>query len=182
MDERGFTLIEVLASVAIVSAAVVSGAQLLTATGSAVTAARLQTSAVALAAARMEELRSLAFGSDPAGTPLIDTSTNLSTDPPATGGPGLAPSPPGALEHNMSGYVDFLDAGGRWLSAGPNAPPRAAFVRRWSVDRPADGWPDSLVLQVVVRAIVEDVSVNRTRVIGGRAEARLITLVTRVVP
>jgi prepilin-type N-terminal cleavage/methylation domain-containing protein len=182
MDDRGFTLIEVLASLAIVSAAVISGAQLLTATGTTVHAARLQTCAVALATARMEELRSLAYTLDPAGAPLTDGSTNLSTDPPATGGPGLTPSPPGALEQNTSGYVDFLDAGGRWLSAGPSVPARAAFVRRWSIDQPADGSPDSLVLQVIVRPIVEDTSVNRARIIGGRGEARLITLVTRVVP
>jgi hypothetical protein len=89
-------------------------------------------------------------------------------------------SPPGALDENTPGFVDFLDDRGRWVSAGPAAPPAAVFVRRWSIEPPADGSPDSLVLQVLVRPVVEDVPAAGRRPVIGRSEGRLLTLRTRV--
>jgi prepilin-type N-terminal cleavage/methylation domain-containing protein len=179
MNARGFTLVEVLTALVLLSAALLSTAQLLVTTGAVVHAARLSTSTATLAAARMEELRSLTWGFDSAGNPVTDTSTNLALERPGSSGAGLTPSPSGALDQNISGYADFLDAAGRWVSAGPSIPPRAVFVRRWAIEPPADGSPDSLVLRVLVRAVVDDGRDGRS-VTGGVRESRLTTLRTRV--
>ena len=182
MRERGFTLVEVLTALGILCAAALSVAQLIAVITRATHVARLQTSTVALSAARMEELRSLEWGYDSAGNPVSDRSTNLASEPLQSNGTGLAFSPPGALDQNTSGFVDFLDRGGGWLSAGPAPPPGAAYVRRWSIEAPADGASDTLVIQVLTRPIAEDVTTSPRRPAVGRGEARLLSLLTRVAP
>ncbi len=182
MRENGFTLVEVLAALGVLCAAALATAQLIVVTSGAVHAARLQTSTVALSAARMEELRSLAWGYDSAGNPVSDRSTNLASEPLRSDGAGLALSPPGALDQNTHGFVDFLDYGGRWISAGPAPPPGAAYVRRWSIEAPSDGSSDTLVIQVLTRPIAEDATTAARRPSVGRAEARLLSLLTRVAP
>ena len=169
--EHGFTLLEVLTAIALLSVALLSTAQLLGATATAVHAARLSTTAATLAAARMEELRSLTWGFDVSGAPVSDVTTNLATGQPSLTGGGLTPSPPGTLDQNTAGYVDFLDANGTWVSAGPAVPPNAIFVRRWAIETPADGSSDSLVLRVVVRPVAFH---------SARGESRLLTLRTRL--
>ena len=167
-------------SLALLAAAALSVAQLMVLTTRSVQAARLQTAAITLAASRMEELRSLAWGFDAAGNSVTDVTTSLASERPGTDGTGLAPSPPGALDENTPGFVDFLDGSGRWISAGPGAPPTAKFVRRWAIERPADGSPDTVVIQVLVRPIVEDAAAGGRRPAAGRVEGRLLTLRTRV--
>ena len=174
MLDRGFTLIEVLIALGILVVAALSSAQLIVISCGAIHVARLQTSTVALSTSRMEQLRSLAWGFDSNGLPVADSSTNLSAEPVRSDGTGLALSPPGSLQQNTSGFVDFLDSSGRWISAGPAPPPAAAYVRRWSIEPPPDGSPDTLVIQVVTRPIAASSL--------GRAEARLITVLTRVAP
>ena len=180
MRNRGFTLLEVLIALSLLSVAALSVAQLMVITTSALHVARLQTSTMALAASRMEELRSLAWNIDSTGNPVTDNSTNLSHEPLLSNGPGLGLSPPGSIDQNTPGFVDFLDANGRWISAGPAPPAGAAFVRRWSIETPADSSPDTLVLQVLTRPVAEDASPSTTRPSTGRGEARLISLITRV--
>lgn len=182
MRERGFTLVEVLTALGVLCAAALSVAQLIAVTSGAVHIARLQTSTVALSTARMEDLRSLEWGYDSAGNPVSDRSTNLAPEPPRSDGTGLAFSPPGALDQNTPGFVDFLDTGGRWLSDGPAPPPGAAYVRRWSIEAPLDGASDTLVIQVLTRPLAADVATSGRRPSVGRAEARLLTLLTRVAP
>jgi hypothetical protein len=128
----------------------------------------------------MEELRSLMWGFDSDGIAVTDRTTDLASQRPGPGGSGLSPSPPGALEQNTPGFVDFVDASGRWVSSGPAVPPAAAFVRRWAIETPADGSPDSLVIQVLVRPIVEDAGSAGRRPAVSRGEARLLILRTRV--
>jgi prepilin-type N-terminal cleavage/methylation domain-containing protein len=180
MHDRGFTLIEVFAALALLAASALSVAQLIVSTTRSVQAARLQTATIALAASRLEELRSLEWGFDAAGNTVTDSRTNLASELPTSGGSGLTLSPAGALDDNTPGFVDFLDGAGGWVSAGPAAPAAAVFVRRWSIEAPADGSPDSLVIQVLVRLIVEDVPHAGRRPLVGRAEGRLLTLRTRV--
>lgn len=182
MHDRGFTLVEVLTALGVLSAAALSLAQLIVVTSGAVHLARLQTSTVTLSAARMEELRSLTWSFDSTGSPVSDLSTHLASEPPRSNGTGLRLSPAAALEQNTAGFVDFLDGGGRWISAGPAAPPGAAYVRRWSIEAPADGAVDTLVIQVLTRPIVEDAALFSRRPSVGRAEARFLTLLTRVAP
>ena len=180
MRDRGFTLVEVLVTLSLVVGATLSLAQLTVLTVRDLRIARLQTSTAALATSRLEELRSLEWSFDATGAPVEDLSTNLASESPASGGSGLAPSPARALEENTAGYVDFLDAHGRWVSSGPDVPGDAAFVRRWAVERPADGSADSLVIQVVVRPVTEDVPRFGRRPAFARGETRLLSVRTRV--
>ena len=122
MQHRGFTLIEVLIALGILAVAALSSAQLIVISCGAIQVARLQTSTVALSTSRMEELRSLTWGFDSNGLPVADSSTNLSVEPVRSDGTGLALSPPGSLQQNTAGFVDFLDRGGHWISAGSRTP------------------------------------------------------------
>ena len=180
MRDPGFTLVETIVALGVLAAAALSIAPLIAATGRAVHAARWQTTTVALAVSRMQELRSLMWAYDAAGNPVEDRSTNLASESPSSAGTGLSPSPPNALDENTAGYVDFLDAAGRWISPGPAIPSRAVFVRRWAIDVPPDGSADSLVIQVLVRRVVDDTRVAGRRLPATGAETRLLTLRTRV--
>ncbi|HYN08119.1 MAG TPA: prepilin-type N-terminal cleavage/methylation domain-containing protein [Vicinamibacterales bacterium] len=179
--DTGFTLIEVLVALVVLS---------LTASGIAVLfvmsirdsrAARDQTTAMVMAVERMEQLWALTWGIDAAtGVPLSDVTTELGRSPPDGSGNGLVPSPPGSLETNTPGYVDYLDGRGRWMGTGATPPAGATYIRRWHIEPlPAD--PDTLVLRVLVTTVVRDASPlaagqRRTR----RAdEALLVTVKTR---
>jgi prepilin-type N-terminal cleavage/methylation domain-containing protein len=152
--DRGFTLVEVLVAVSVAVIAIAGIAQLPLIAAAATRSARMQSTATALAAQKLEQLRALTWTFDAADQPVSDTTTDLSANPPAAWGSGLGPSPPGTLDRDVAGYVDYLDATGRWAGAGSSAPPRATYARRWSVaPLPGDasaGTNDSLVLQVLV--------------------------------
>ena len=147
--DRGFTLIEVLAALAILTTSVLGLVQVFTSTRRATTLARRMTVTSTLAAQKLDQLRSLAWTYDAAGVPVGDTQTDTTTAPELpSGGRGLAASPSGSLHANTHGYCDFLDAQGRSLGGGTTPPPEAAYVRRWSI-QPLPGDPtDSLVVQV----------------------------------
>ena len=121
LDADGVTLVEVLIAVAILTTIALGVAQLIAMATAAMSRARLHTTAVILAAAKMDELRSLAWTlradrsavcrrcRDPIATPTLSRPDH----PP--GGRGLQPSPAGTLATNTPPYVDFLDASGRWV-------------------------------------------------------------------
>lgn len=146
---HGFTLIEVLVALAILTIAVLGLVQVLTSTARATALARRITVTSALAAQKLEQLRSLAWTVDVAGLPIGDTQTDTTATPErSSGGRGLAASPSDALNANTTGYCDFLDAEGRSLGGGTAPPVAAAYVRRWLIaPLPADP-ANSLVLQV----------------------------------
>lgn len=144
---RGFTLVEVLLAITLLSLAALGGVQLVAVSIQSTAAARTQTLSVVLASVRLEELRSLTFEFDDQGLPSTDLQTDLSTLPPAAGGPGLAPG--GSLTTSVSGYVDYLDHRGGRIGNGTVVPPGAAFVRRWSVAASVVA-PGVLVLEVAV--------------------------------
>lgn len=175
MQARGFTLVEVLVAMGVLSAGALAAVSLLAAATRAMFVARAQGVSVLAASARLDELRSLRFEFDAGGQRITDQSTRLSVDPPAPGGGGLTPG--GAtLDTNVPGFVDYLDATGAWVGEGPSPPARAAFVRRWAIDAP--GGPDLLVLQVLVRPLAEGAS----GAAAGMGGARLVTLRARVQP
>jgi hypothetical protein len=85
-------------------------------------------------------------------------------------GVGLSPSPVGALDQDIVGYVDFLDGNGAVL-ADPRGVP--AFTRRWSIAPVASNPANTLLLQV---RVVRGNSSGSRRLPG---EARVATVRTR---
>lgn len=122
--DDGFSLVEVIAAALVLATAAAGVVGLCVTAVRQTNAARIQTSATLLALDKLEGLRER---------------------------PGLNASPAGALENNLPGYVDYLDAYGR--SAGPSAgqpPSSAVYIRRWSVQPLPDDPAESSILQVLV--------------------------------
>ena len=157
----GFTLVEVLIAVAIFIAIALGVAQLIVIATRAMRAAREQTSTSILAAAKMDELRALAwtYESPVPGLPAAprsDRMTDVSHPDHGEDGVGLEASPAGALGSNMPPWVDYLDDAGRWVGHDTDPPADAVFIRRWSV-RPLQADPErTLVLQVLVTTVRDD--------------------------
>ena len=159
-SSRGFSLAEVLVAMGILTAVSLGVAQLFAMSAKANFSAKGDTSATTLAEQKMEQLRGLTWGFDDEaqGLPVSDTTTNLSVDPAGTNGQGLNPSPAMSLQQNTPGYVDFLDAMGRYVGTGTTPPDGTAYVRRWAI-RPLPTNPNNtLVLQVLVSPLGNDVN------------------------
>lgn len=178
MLPRGFTLVEVLIALAVLCVAGLGGVQLLVLSFEISATARLSTATAMLAAARLEQLRTLAFEYDANGSRLTDTTTDLTLDPPGSAGRGLTGSIGDSLDNNIPGFVDYLDAQGRWVGNGASPPPGAVFFRRWSVE-PSAPAADLVVLQVRVRPIAS-APVNSGSVRRARGESRFVTVLARV--
>jgi Tfp pilus assembly protein PilV len=177
--EGGFSLIEASIAVSVLAVGVAGLAQLALLTGRSSIVSQRATVAQQAARERMEQLRSLAWSSD-GPVPVTDWSSNLTTTPPSSAGAGLGPATDAVLRTNTAGYCDFIDAAGRWLSAGPTVPRGAAWVRRWSI-RTMDTLPDTLLLQVVVVAAPGSASGSDGQLSAARAAngAWLATMHTR---
>ena len=174
----GFTLIEVLIAIGILVMAAVSLAQLLILTTKAMRAGREQTSASILAAAKMDQLRSLTWTTD-----ASDLSTNVSHPALGADGSGLSASPADVLTRNLPPNVDYLDEGGSWVGNGAAPPDNAVFIRRWAVI-PLPGDSDRTRL---LQVLVTTVALERTRSPdpwGARTgpEALLVSVRTRKEP
>jgi prepilin-type N-terminal cleavage/methylation domain-containing protein len=179
----GFTLVEVLIAMLLVALVASGVAQLFVVAAISTENARRQSSATTLAVQKLEALRSLTWALAPASGVLItDTTTDLTTDPSSSSGVGLRPSPAGALATNTPGYVDYLDARGRWVGTGSSLPRGVVYIRRWSVEPlPAD--PDTLLLQVLVTTARRDAQAAAIGGIRRRLpdEALVATIRTRKV-
>ncbi len=184
-QDDGFSLIEVLVALVVVVPAVIGTAGLMVIALRTARDARTQSVAVVLAAQKIEQLRALEWSADDwngNGAPTSDTTTDVARDPPAPGGAGLSESPPESLRVNVAGFVDYLDASGRWVGSGASAPPGAAFIRRWAIT-PVPGDPgNTIVVQVFVTTVGRDASIargagRRQRYLG---DALLATVRTRV--
>jgi type II secretory pathway pseudopilin PulG len=181
---EGFALVEALIAIAIFIAIAVGIAQLIAVSMSAIRAAREQTTAAVLAAAKIDQLRSLAWTYEPsaadvAAVPRSDRTTDVSHPGLASGGAGLQPSSPTALVTNTTNYVDYLDAAGQWVGHDIDPPPDAVFVRRWAV-RPLPDDPErTLVLQVLVTTVRDDRSRSTPWNRPTGADALLVSVRTR---
>jgi prepilin-type N-terminal cleavage/methylation domain-containing protein len=180
--ERGFSLIEVLVALALLTTMAVGIVPLLVTATSVIRNARSQSSTALLAAQKLEQLVSLTWGVDKTlpGVAVSDRSTDLSIEPPGAGGAGLSASPAGTLDCNTPGYVDYLDAAGQWVGTGASVPARAVYIRRWNIQTfPASS--DTLVLQVLVTTVAREQS--RTTSSGVRArqpeDTVLVSMKTR---
>jgi type II secretory pathway pseudopilin PulG len=124
----GFTLIEVLIAIGLFVTMAIGVAQLMAIAIETNRAAREQTSAVGLAASKMDQLVAAAVADG-------------------------SPSPPGTLARSVAPYVDYLDEAGRVVGAGADPPGDAVFIRRWSI-APLPSDPDHAVaLSVLVTTI-----------------------------
>jgi hypothetical protein len=185
-SSAGFSIVETTVSVGLLSVAAIGVAQLFAVSGKANLAATGQTSTTVLATQKMEQLRSLTWGFEATGSaglglPMSDTTTNLSVDPPTSNGTGLQPTPEGVLDRNLPPYVDYLDANGAWLGTGANPPANTVYIRRWSIEPLPTNPNNTLVLQVLVMTLREELS--RTDTTGPRprmlGDARLVSVKTR---
>ncbi len=176
----GFSLIEVIISMGIMSVIALGVAQLFAASTRANRVARGQSSATALAEQKMEQLRSLTWGFDlqGQGLPVSDTTSNLAATPPTQDGGGLNPSPSDAIEANRTGYFDYLDANGVWVGTGTNPPSTTLYVRRWSIQPLPTNPNNTLILQVLVSPISNDQ--GRTAAGSGRQRLPGDALITSV--
>src|SRR5687768_878657 len=170
-SSRGFSLVEVLVAMGLLTVVSLGVAQLFAVSAKANYVAKGQTSTTALAEQKMEQLRSLSWGFDTEGQglPVSDTTSNLSTDPGTASGSGLNPSPVDSLSSNTTGYVDFLDAHGAFLSTGTTTPANAVYIRRWSIQPLPTNPNNTLILQVFVTPVPND----KARASGGSAQAAL---------
>jgi prepilin-type N-terminal cleavage/methylation domain-containing protein len=182
-SSRGFSLVEVLISMGLLTAVSLGVAQLFALSTRANVIAKGQTSTTAMAQEKLEQLRGLTWGFDleGLGLPLSDTTTNVSVDPPAHNGSGLNPSPSDSLEQNTAGFVDFLDGNGVWVGSGSTAPATAVYIRRWSIQPLPTNPNNTLVIQVLVTPVTSEAArvqsaFTRTRMSG---DALLVTVRTR---
>ena len=175
MTSRGFTLLEVVVALGILCVAVLTIAQLLGVGAEGLAVSRAQTMTATLASARLEQLRGLAFEFDEAGLRITDLVTDLSAQSPGPTGRGLSSAGADSLQTSTAGFVDYLDAHGRWVGNGTAVPAEAVFIRRWSIDALA-GSPDGLVFQVLVRPVSGGITSVVRR---ARADTRLVTVRTR---
>ncbi len=184
-SERGFSLIETMIAIGLLTTISLSVAQLFAVAATRNLDARAQTSTAILAVQKMEQLRGLTWGFDTTGLglPLSDMTTDLSTDPPSANGRGLNPSPLGTLDGNTPGYVDYIDVYGDWVGTGASPPTNTTFIRRWSVEPLPTNPNNTLILQVLVTP-------SRTEAMGAGTGPRrrlpndswLVTVKTRKAP
>lgn len=147
---HGFTLIEVVLAMAVLTTAAGTLLYAAMAAGRATVEARRADVMQRAAVEKLEQLRGLSWTSD-AGTVAVSDWTSDVTVAPVSGagGTGLGVSPTDTLATSTAGYSDVLDADGRWMGPGPATPVGASVVRRWSIQS-ATLPADTLVLQVVV--------------------------------
>lgn len=180
--EAGFSLLEVLVSVAILAFAALSVGQLFAVAVNANFASKGQTSTAILAVQKMEQLKALAWGFDQStanmGLPVSDTTTDVSLPEPAGGGHGLDPSPAGTLDSNTEGYVDYLDADGTWVGNGSGPPPAALYIRRWAITPLPTNPNNTLVLQVHVTTM-RQAGLNQAGQARWGQDTRLVSVKTR---
>jgi prepilin-type N-terminal cleavage/methylation domain-containing protein len=182
-SSQGFSLIEVVIAIGLLTAVSLGVAQLFAASTRSNLVARGNTVTTALAEQKLEQIRSLTWGFDVdgLGLPVTDTTTNLSTWPLTPDGAGLNPSPIDALEENKPGYFDYLDAHGNWVGNGASAPGSAVYVRRWAILPLPTNPNNTLVIQVLVTPLAnetarQETAFTRTRMAG---DALLISVKTR---
>lgn len=159
--DAGFTIVEVLVSMLIISVMALGVAELFAVSIKATHAARNQTSTAVMASQKMEQLRGLTWGYDEAsGLPLTDTTSDLAQDPPTNGGSGLNPSPTGTLSSNVAGHVDYLDARSQWVGTGTTPPATAVYIRRWNIAPLPTNPNNTLILQVLVTTVTREAAVG----------------------
>jgi prepilin-type N-terminal cleavage/methylation domain-containing protein len=180
-NSRGFSFVEVMISMAILTVVSLGVAQLFAVATKVNMVARGQTSTTLAAEHKMEQIRSLSWGYDASGLPVSDTSSDLSVSPTTQSGRGLEQSPADSLEKNTAGFADYVDAGGAWVGSGATQPATAVYIRRWSIQPLPTNPNNTLVIQVLVTPIANE----GTRLVSSNPRVRmpgdtlLVTVKTR---
>jgi prepilin-type N-terminal cleavage/methylation domain-containing protein len=130
----GFTLVETLVAMLLVSTAVAGVAHLGLAAMAQSAAIQREAVALWLAQSRLEELRATQWAFDASGARLSD--------------PALSVSPADALTRDATGYVDTFDRFGEPTVMGP----AVTYRRRWAIGLVSPTDPDTLLLQSCVFA------------------------------
>jgi hypothetical protein len=141
-NRRGFSLIEAVTATALVAGTVMMAARWVT--DAAKSGARSAGTSVAavLASHKIEQLHALRWAVDELGVRRADLASDTAVDPPAPGGGlGLSLAPPGTLESDVPGYVDYVTPDARTVATRSGA----TYVRRWSI-APLPLAPDDGVL------------------------------------
>jgi prepilin-type N-terminal cleavage/methylation domain-containing protein len=182
-SNAGFSLIEVIISMALLTTVSLGVAQVFAMTTRVNYVARGQTSATTMAEQKIEQIRGLTWGFDlqGQGLPQTDTTTNLAVWPADKTGAGLNPSPSDSLERNTVGYVDYLDPNGTWVGTGVTPPGNAMYIRRWSIQPMPTNPNNTLVFQVLVTTVASEAtrvatSFTRTRML---TDALIVSVKTR---
>ena len=180
-SDAGFSLAEVMVALGILATALITLANLFGLSTRGNVSSRNTTYAAVLAEQKIEELRSLTWGFDPAGLPLSDRTTNTAVTPEEpNGGRGLEPSPLTALQENTDGYVDYVDQWGNKVGRGGQTPPAdAIYTRRWSITPLPTNPNNTLILQVLVTRNRARGDADEGAVARLPEEARLVTVKTR---
>ena len=163
-NQCGFSLVEVVVSMAILTTVSLGVAQLFAASTNANRVAHTRTSTTVMAQQKMEQLRSLDWGFDlqGQGLPVTDTTTNLAVYPHQNNGSGLNPSPGDTLLKNTAGFVDYLDANGAWVGTGDDPTAGAVYIRRWAIIPLPTNPNNTLVLQVLVTSVADEARLDLT--------------------
>ena len=132
--ERGSTLVEVLVASALLVTLVAGMAYLFVWSQRHALMAERLTTAMLVAEDRIQRLRA---------EPLSWSVSGAAVDAPT-----LAPSPPGALATDTTGYSDAVDRAGRPVEDEEADGP--ALVRRWAIQPARSSDPDGLAIEVCV--------------------------------
>lgn len=176
MADSGASLVEAVIVAALLCAALSGLAPLLAWSRRVIREAGAETMAVALASQKLEQLRALTFHVIDDGGVVSDERTEVAAAEPAEGGSGLRASPPGTLDADTAGYVDYLDLRGVWRGSGTVPPAGSSFVRRWAIAPYVSDPLHAVVLHVVVIPLSD---ANGRRPFG---EVRLTTIRARGAP
>jgi type II secretory pathway pseudopilin PulG len=141
-EERGFSLIETVVAAGIVAGAFAALAQVFALSIAHNVAARNGSTAMLLAAQKMEQLRGLI--------------------------PGIDLNEGGTLGSSVAGFADYLDQAGNILGVDGSVPPGTVYVRRWSVAA-MSAKPDLLVIQVMVTKPVPEPVVDAASLVTLRS-------------
>lgn len=180
--DSGFSLVEVLVATGLLTASIVSLAQLFAVSTRSNLSSRSTTYASVLAEQKIEELRGLTWGFDSLGLPVTDMTTDTAVTPETpAGGTGLTPSPSTALRENTSGYVDYVDMFGNKVGTGGTSPPgNAIYTRRWTVEPLPTNPNNTIIIQVLVTPIRDRGNAAESGSVARLPdEARIVTVKTR---
>jgi prepilin-type N-terminal cleavage/methylation domain-containing protein len=169
-SDAGFSLLETIVAVTILSVGVCGLAHLSVISTHANQRARAITMAALLGQEKIEQLRALAWGTDELGAPVTDTESDTSVVPGApSGGTGLRFSPGNALTANATGYCDFVDSAGHLLNTTAGVPDTATYIRRWSIEPLASDPRNTIVIQVRVVSRIHEGTTESVRFLTVRA-------------